>query len=307
MTLGPGFAMTLHLINGDVHGARVAESRMSPVRVHAGRWDDLPSLLSAGIPSAPGSYIFTGPSQQNPSLLAVRPGEANDVRRRLLEHSNDVEKSSFHSVYVVTGIDGRLTKTDVRYLEARYHELVQASQGAILDVEKIPSVAGCAPADREVLEALLWQSRQLLHCAGCRAFDLGGLPMGLEGPEVDDAAVRVDFEGGSPSDSDEHELIYDGVWARGYALPDGFVVRAGSDIRRRENAALLGPMTERRRYLLRCGVLGEIPGVLDRWRLMRDILVASELTAAKIVTGAHQSNRGIWRRLSPTDRLIIAR
>lgn len=301
-----GTAVTLHLLAGAAFGPRVAESRASPLRVHAARWQELASLLEAGLPATPAVYMLTGPTQSGPALLAVRPGEAGDIRRRLLEHAQDEGKSRFHEVYVVTAVDGRLGKFDVRYMEARYHELVAGVRGVLLDVEKIPAVAACPAPERDILESLIGQSRLLLYAAGCRALDSEGLPFGSVEPEPDNTTVRLDFDIEGTL-ADEHELNYDGIWARGFPHRDGFVVRAGSDVRRRENSALLAPMAERRRFLRQEGALGEIPGITDRWRLMRDIIVNSELTAAKVLTGAHQSNRGIWRRLSPSTRMIVAK
>lgn len=301
-----GTAVTIHHLNGSISGPRVVESRTSPLRVHASRWAEHAALLSVGLPAAPAVYVFTGPTQSGPPLLAVRPGEAGDIRRRLLEHSQDHLKSRFHDLFVVTAVDGRLGKADVRYIEARFHELVPATPGTLLDVDKVPAVTFCHPAERDTLETLIEQSRLLLHAAGCRAFDSEGVPVAAAVPEVEETPVRLDFDQ-AESPVGEFELVYDGIWARGFQHRDGFVVRAGSDIRRRENSALLGPMSERRRFLQREQALGEIPGVGDRWRLMRDFMCASELTVAKMVTGAHLSNRGIWRRLSPTSRIIVAK
>lgn len=302
-----GTAITLHLINGHSYGPRVAECRTSPLRVHASRWPEHPALFSSGLPAAPAVYVFTGPAQSGAPLLAVRPGEAMDIRRRLLEHALDSTKARFHEIFVLSAVDGRLGKADIRYLEARFHELVAGMPGTVLEVDKIPSVANCHPWERDTLEVLISQARLLLHAAGCRALDSEGLPLAAIVPDHElEAAVRLDFDIEGTL-GDEHELNYDGIWARGFPHRDGFVVRAGSDVRRRENSALLGPMSERRRFLQREGALGEIPGVTDRWRLMRNIMVTSELTAAKVLTGAHQSNRGIWRRLSPAARIIVAK
>ena len=301
-----GTAVTLHHLNGIIGGPRIVEARTSPLRVHASRWSEYSALLSFGLPAAPAVYVFTGPTRSGAPMLAVRPGEAGDIRRRLLEHAQDASKARFHDIFVVTAVDGRLGKADVRYLEARLHELVPATPGAILDVDKVPAVTSCHPAERDTLETLIEQSRLLLHSAGCRAFDSEGAPIATVMPEVDETLVRLDFDM-VDTPVGEFELVYDGIWARGFQHRDGFVVRAGSDVRRRENSALLGSMSERRRFLQRERALGEIPGVVDRWRLMRDFMCASELTAAKMITGAHLSNRGIWRRLPPASRIIVTK
>lgn len=292
----------LLLLRGELDGPRIVESRTSALRVHAGPWAEVNAILAAGVPAAPGFYLFTG---RNPagSRLMVRPGEAGDLRRRLIEHSQDRGKTGFEEVFCVSAVDSRLTKSDARYLEARCHEIVAASAHATLQVDKIPLVGTCGPAEQAVLETLLRQSRDLLHAAGCRGLDAPRFPCTMVTDDRDDGAVEIVQAGGVHPD--EHLLSYDNIWAWGYPTVDGkFVVRAGSDVRRRENTALLPPVAARRKRLAELGLLGEMAGVTDRWRLLANIEVSSPLLAAKTITGAHVSNRTIWQRLAPNARIM---
>jgi len=299
-----GTTVTVHYRDGGIDGLRTADSRTSPLRVHASAWSDFGRLLDGGLPPSHGIYLLTGAG--NGGRLAVRPGEANDLRRRLSEHAADPTKSGFTDVYAVSAVDLRLTKSDCRYLEARVHELVAQMPGRLLEVERIPAVAECSAHERDDLETLLAQARTLLHAAGCRALD-DRLPWTESVPvEREEGVVEVTLET-SGAVEDEHELVYDGVWARGYPTSDGgFVVRAGSDIRIREGAALLPGISSRRRMLSERGVLGTMPGITDRWRLLANVYCSSPLLAGKVITGAHLS-RGIWQRISPADRIVLAK
>lgn len=306
MTNALGTTATVHYLTGRLDGPRIVVSRTSPLRVFACNWADVGTLMGSGLPPNPGVYLLTKPSFAGPARLAVRPGEALDVRRRLGEHALDAGKSSFAEVYAVVAVDDRLTKGDCRYLEARIHEIVAAAPGCVLEVDKIPAVAACPPYDRDVLESLLSQARIMLHAAGCRALDAANLPFASAEPEREEGVIEVqaDLTGDA---EDEHELTYDGIWSRGYPTADnGFIIRAGSDIRRRENTALLAAVSSRRRMLAEKGVLGVLPGVTDRWRLLANVYCSSALLAAKVCTGAHVSNRGIWQRVAPASRIILA-
>lgn len=300
-----GISANVHYLDGRVDGPRIVGARTSPLRIFASGWQEFPSMLDRGPPPSPGVYLLTGPAASNPSRLAVRPGEASDLRRRLMEHVQDRTKAGFAEVFAVAAVDDRLSKQDVRYLEARLHEIVAAAPGCTLEVDKIPAVSACPPHERDTLETLLAQARVLLHAAGCRALDRHYLPQAMPEPERDEGSVEVllDFSG---SPEDEHELVYDGIWSRGYPTDEGFMIRAGSDIRRRENSALLPAVASRRRLLAEKGVLGTLPGVSDRWRLLANVHCSSSLLAAKIATGAHLSNRGIWQRISPEARTVLA-
>lgn len=297
-----GTSIGLLMLDGALDGPRVVESRTSALRIHAGPWGELNALLAAGVPATPGIYLLTGRNASGNRLL-VRPGETGDLRRRLLEHSQDASKAAFEEVYCVSAVDSRLTKWDVSYLEARCHEIVSASSHATLHVEKIPAVASCSPAELAVLETLLQQGRDLLYAAGCRGLDAPRFPTGPAIDDRDDGSVEIVQSAGVHPD--EHSLSYDNIWAWGYPTSDGkFVVRAGSDVRRRQNAALLPAVAARRRRLVELGLLGEMAGVTDRWRLLANIQVSSPLLAAKTITGAHVSNRTIWQRLAPNARIM---
>lgn len=297
---GIGSTLTVHLFEGDRDGPRLVECRTSVLRVHAGPWSRFESLLEAGLPATPGIYALISSSRD--VKLCVRPGEAGDVRRRLQEHRADATKDHFEEVYCVTALDQRLTKEDVRYAESRFHELVAASAHAVLEVSQMPPLFSRHLAEKAALEGLLEQARDLLYVAGCRALDAYRLPQQAPAEEREDADVEiVDFMGVQ----DEHYLSYDGISAWGYLGPDGtFVVRAGSDMRMRENQAILPPIASRRRKLSKMGVLAELPGMQDRWRLLANVRFQSPLLAAKVITGAHISNRGVWQRVAPAARLL---
>lgn len=298
-----GTTSTLHFLNGRIDGVRTVRSRTSPLVVFAGPWADLGELLANGLPGSHGIYCLTGP--MTAGRLAARPGEASDLRRRLLEHASDPTKSAFAEVFALAAVDDRLDKSSCRYLEARVHEIIAAQPGRVLEVERMPLVPDLARYERDTLEAILEQARTLMYVAGCRALDAPHLPFEPAGPEKEEGLVEVQADVGA-SYEDEHELLYDSVWARGHPAGEGFVIRAGSDIRIREGAAQREGVSARRRLLLAKGVLGVLPNVHDRWRLLSNVWCSSALLAAKVVTGAHLS-RPIWQRISPQDRLVVAK
>lgn len=296
---GIGTTMTVHLLDGHRDGPRIVECRTSVLRVHAAPWARFDELLAAGLPAIPGVYVLTAMSEG--LKQAVRPGEAGDLRRRLQEHRADAAKQHFEEIYCVSALDQRLTKDDVRYAESRLHEMVAASSHAALEVNQMPPLFSRPLGEKAALEGLLEQARDLLYVAGCRALDAYRFPVQRpEEPENPDIEI-VAFAGSQ----DEHYLSYDSISAWGYLASDGtFVVRAGSDMRMRENQALLPAIATRRRKLVQMGVLADLPGTPDRWRLLANVRFQSPLLAAKVITGAHISNRGVWQRIAAAARSV---
>ncbi len=298
-------SVAVHYLQGRIDGIRIVDSRLSPLRVYAGPWPHLLTQLPQGLPPAPGTYLLCRPSISGPPRIIVRPGEANDIRRRLQEHALDASKASFQEAFAVCSVDDRLTKSDTRFMEARLHEIILASPTSSLEVDRVPALQSASGHGQDDLETLLDQARLMLSAAGCIAVDAPHLPA-APAEQRDEGVVAIS-EGASSANEDEHELTYDSIWARGYPTNNGWIVRAGSDVRRRENAALLPPVANRRRMLLERGILGSMPGVDDRWRLLADVFCSSSLLAAKLVCGAHVTHRGIWHRLLPSERMIIAK
>lgn len=301
-------AVSIRYLDQAIGGPRITESRVSPLRVFSGQWPQLLTQLPDGIPPMPGAYLLTRPSLTGFPRTIVRPGEAIDLRRRLNEHALDQTKAAFTEVHAISAVDDRLGKFDCRYIEARLHEMVVANPTSVLEVDRIPAVQNVAQRERDDLEALLDQARLLLNAAGCIALDAAHVPFRQDDvPAIRDEGI-VEVTGDIALGAhDEHELTYDGIWARGFPTIDGWIVRAGSDVRRRENLALLPTVVSRRRLLLEKGVLTQLPGVSDRWRLMADVFCSSSLLAAKIVSGAHVSARGIWQRIAPAARMVSAK
>jgi hypothetical protein len=109
----------------------------------------------------------------------------------------------------------------------------------------------------------------------------------------------------TPCGAIEFQFSYGDVWGRGYATNDGFVVMAGSEVRTLVNASVNPILHTRRAALEEAGVLADIPGLLNRKRLLVSVWFPSMAIAAKVLAGAHVASSK-WAAVRDARPLVLA-
>jgi len=301
----------VHRPFGGLHGYRVVSDRASRAVVHAFPLTDLAAVAAAGLLRGGCAYVLLGGGQ-------AYIGESGRPLRRLGEHATDPTKAFARDAFVVGGCDGAAFEKSLG-LDFQF----RLTQDAV-EARQVAVVKGASPvrpdlpaADRSTHDRIYGDAVRLLHDAGCGIFTPVAAPHTDQGPvpppapetnpsDVTDAADSGPMSIGVsslPMDGESFELRYCQVWARGYRSGGRFVVAAGSEVRTATNGSV-DPLTRRRREeLFRAHVLAEIPGVVDRRRLMVAVAFATESIAAKIVCGAHSAPP--WTPL-PARAVVLA-
>lgn len=229
-------------------------------------------------------------------------GETGNAGRRLSEHAADPSKGFAREVYVIYGYERAwFDKTAAIYLQFRLTQI--AEQAGLVDVVKgtNPQVLELPSHKRASLDYFVEHGERLLFDAGCRALRSNFASQRRTPEAIDtDIAIGPDDAGpmqigaiGMPPVGSELELAYGDLWARGYAVRDGFVVAAGSEVRSIVNTSVNPILHTRRAELAAAEALAAIPGIQDRLRLRVAVCFPSAAIAAKVVTGAHVSS-GKW-------------
>jgi hypothetical protein len=162
-----------------------------------------------------------------------------------------------------------------------------------------------ATHDRIVADAL-----RMLFDAGCHFLQAPDRAATRPQPEPEEPSDRADsgeMEIGvttTPVGASELELVYGDLWARGYWYQQHFVVSAGSEVRTQTNSSCDDVTRARRDDLFRAGVLQPIVGIETRRRLVVAVAFPSVAIAAKVIAGAHTSNR--WLPLSRSRVVVLA-
>ena len=293
----------LHRPFGGITGYRKLTDRASRVCVHAFPIVLIQQMSAAGLLATPGAYALTD-NRTGYIGESIRPA------RRLAEHAADPLKQFARDVFVITGCDGcAFDKPQVLDLQYRLTNLA-------VDAGMITVMKGTNPQDLDLPEAersthdrIFDDALRLLYDAGCRIFHSNCDAVHKE-PDTSPADEATDIADAGPIQigvtttplgAEEFELVYGDVWARGYWSGDHFIVAAGSEVRTQTVNAIT---RARRGDLFNADVLSRIPGVEDRRRLVAAVAFPSMSIAAKVVCGAHTTNR--WMPLARSRAVVLA-
>lgn len=283
----------IHRPFGGIQSYRRISDGAARAVVHAFSMSDLPRVVAAaGLLHTPGAYAMTD------GEIAYF-GESKKPARRLSEHASDPAKSFARDVFVVSGCEGApFDKLIIADFQFRLNRC--AVETGVVTVWKgsPPPEPDLTDAERATHDRIFADALRLLHDAGCRLFHRAGNAGPTEDVTPEDTAdaepMGIDVSA-VPSGSQEFELRYGGLWARGYRAAGRFVVIAGSEVRLATNGSV-DPLTRTRRAeLFAASVLAPVPGVDDRRRLTVAIAFPSTSIAAKTLAGAHSAGRWVPR------------
>lgn len=306
----------------DLYGPRLIIDETVPLCVRAFPFSAIATMAASGVLATPSAYLLAG---MWPACggAAVYVGETGNLGRRLQEHAADEGKAFAAEVFAIVSPTGRLSKDDCVHFQKPLSELVEEGGVARLVKGTNPCKANVSPERAAELNRMLAQALPLLVDAGCRYLvpepqpvagaitpvALTSAPVAAPPFEDDDG----DDEGGPmeigvttvPIGAEEQELAYGDLWARGYKHEDGFVVAAGSEMRKVANPSANELTVDRRTKLIEQGAVVPIDGMDDRYRLRCAVKFPTLPIAAKVLTGAHVGSEK-WRPLNAAAPVIVA-
>ncbi|MET4476741.1 hypothetical protein [Bradyrhizobium sp. F1.13.3] len=299
----------IHRPLGGLTGYRLVYDRASRAVVHAFPLADLAAVAATGLLAGAGAYVLTDGA-------TAYIGESSRPSRRLADHAADPAKGFAREAFVVSGEAGAFDKSVAVDFQYRLTSLALATGAVALAKGVNPVEPALSPADRSTHDRIFDDALRLLHDSGCPVFrapppavvepDEPPPPPGpateANGDERDGGPLTIDVST-VPLGAAEFGLRYLGLWARGYAHGDRFVVAAGSEVRSQPNDSVDRLTKRRHDQLLGAGVLTAIPGVADRLRLVVAVAFPTQSIAAKTVCGAHTPGR--WLPLEPAKAVWL--
>jgi len=279
----------IHRSSSDIIGVREAIDDLTGLTVTAFPMTMVRDIIPARAMMT-AAYVLSG-------LLSNRRiylGESSRIGRRLYDHSCDPSKAFAAEVFVITkcGLDP-LDKTAALYLQA--HLTRVAEDAGVVTVQKGTGAQVIDPSLRHAPTYFKMAkiAERLLFDAGCVAFQSHFAALNAQLVDVTEPLTPISEDDAAPIEigvvagAEEYQLAYGDLWARGCYADAGFVVTAGSEVRRDINPSVNPILHTRRDELLEAGVLADIPGLRDRQRLTVSVWFPSPAIAAKVVTGAH--------------------
>ena len=268
----PSATIKLFLVHGDPKRLRTAELSNWSGKAVAGPRSEFEEILSREESRQAGVYLLTGiePETGKP---AVYVGEAECVKDRVKAH---LAKDFWNQAIYFVSKDENLTKSHIRYLEGRLIEqAIKANRCVVTNGQS--SGAKLPESDREDMEVFLGKVYQLLPVLGVE------LLMAVSGEEIEgkkkQAVLHCDIKG---------------LKARGYLVPNGFLVLKGSEAVHAERPSVKKwpwPRNMRQKLMEEGALLDK----QDRLEFVNDVEFSSPSAAAAVIHGGHANGLSAWK------------
>jgi hypothetical protein len=216
-------------------------------------------------------------------------GEGDTLIKRLNEHNRDETKDFWEEAVLFVSKDENLTKSHVRYLEARLIALAKKSKRAIVTNGTAPSEQRKIPeADEVDMDEFISQARLLLGALGYDLFEPSIISNPVTAKEIESDQIRNE-------NNPAFQYLGAGFSAECIVDVDAgkYIVKMGSLARKQEAAALPQSAKKLREQLITNGVLvDDAPLSL---RFSQDYSFSSPSSAAQVVAGYAVSGPEKWK------------
>jgi len=206
-------------------------------------------------------------------------GESENVFKRLIEH--DRKKDFWNEVIIFTSKDENLTKSHIKYLEARLTDLTFKADRYNLENGNKPTKSTLPRADKDAMEEFIHNSRILLGTLGHKLLDP------INSTEIKNEGIQSGTLSG-------RRLYFsvNGLLSEGKPSDEGFILLKDSELSLQTTTSIPGKINQLRDRLIEERVLIEEN---DKLILSKDIVLSSPSYAAALVAGTSRSGPQSWK------------
>jgi hypothetical protein len=308
--LGGGYTTIIRRPGNTETGIRVLCEPFGVFKVLTFPFSAIAQVVGLDELQAAGSYMLC--ERQAPKTYV---GESGNLAKRLPDHITDPNKQFATEIFVVTSKDERFKKKHAVFGQRFLFDAAKAAGLVTLVNDIKPQWFALDPEEIDYVVRGFMDIQRPLFDSGCRVLHdrdpmlppvakphrtEGAGSEVLAGRPLDDSGEIFVGPATVPLGAEQAELKYSDIWARGYLLnprdpsDTRFVVAPGSEIRTATNGGVINGIVTKRNTLEEDGFLMPIPGVSDRKRLVRPIVLCSKDNAAKVCAGA-MIDANSWR------------
>jgi len=294
-----GRSIRIFLVDGTSSGLRTAELGMSTLKALVVPRASLSLAKERNEVQKTGVYVLLGPDSEHLGQKRIYVGETDAIITRLIAHNKDADKDFWDESVVFVSKDDNLTKSHVRYLEARLIGLANEAKRATVANETTPPEQGKLPeADIAEMEEFIAQARILLGSLGYDVFE----------PVQINSILKTSEDGVSDNAKPVFEYAGDHFDASCIVDMDAgkFIVKKDSKARRQEAPTLPGTYRNLREQLIQNGVLQVIDNDSYSYKFSQDYSFTAATPAAQVVSGTPISGRMAWKMTQDNQIVTFA-
>jgi hypothetical protein len=259
------------IFDGNPNGRIMCELSNWNGRVYKISRNDLSEFANRPDCEYTGVYFLFGKDEDNKDTVYV--GEAEKMLVRLKQHLKD--HNYWNDCVVVISKDNILNKAHVKYLENKFYTLaVDAKRSSIIN-NTVPTFSSISEFDESMLSEFIENARLLVNTLGYKVFD-----------RIDTSVVENENSG---------EVFYivaaRGADAKGFLVPDGFMVIKGSKIAKDTAPSIANSLVNLRNKMLEKNIINQ------DFVFATDYMFTSPSLAASIVMGRNANGRTEWKNI----------
>ncbi|CAG9000605.1 MAG: hypothetical protein CENE_02605 [Candidatus Celerinatantimonas neptuna] len=224
----------------------------------------------------PGVYFLLEKASEDEGNTAYI-GESEDVFKRLVNHAR--EKEFWNEVVIFTSKDENLTKSHIKYLEARLVALCQSVDRYVLENSNQPTKSGLPRADVAAMEEFIDYIKLVLGSLGHRLLE----PV---------ASTMMPNHQGALLPQYELCFVVNQLTAHGRMVDEGFLLLNGSQVVLNSSPSIPGRVEQIKQEWIENGILIAQNGYLE---LSKDKMMSSSSYAAALVAGNSRSGPQSWK------------
>jgi hypothetical protein len=274
-----GKKLTVYMIDGTEYGPRLSEIGNWVGKAIYSPRASINKIMSRPEFDTPGIYFLKGDPTEDAFDEKIYIGEAENIRARLKQHLSDPNKDFKELVFFVSK-DELLTKTQIKYLEARLIQIALDAKTAQIDNGNSPSLPTLHEADISDMEYFLEQMKLILPVMGFKF---------LISSTVKTSQLLEDI-----NNNVIHETYYIKTKSFNASMKEtdqGYIVSKGSEAKKELSESCTDTYRNMRKKLLETNILIEEN---DKLIFTEDAIFNSPSAAANMVLGCNSNGFTEW-------------
>jgi hypothetical protein len=274
-----GKKLTVYMVDGTEYGPRFSEIGNWVGKAIYSPRASVNKIMVRPEFDNPGIYCLKGDPSDDAYTEKIYIGEAENIRARLKQHLSDPNKDFKELIFFVSK-DELLTKTQIKYLEARVVQLAIDAKAAQIDNGNSPSIPKLHEADISDMEYFLEQMKLILPVMGFNFL----IPSTLKSTVV----AKV------PENDRTNQSFF--IKTKTYRATmietdQGYVVLKGSEAKKELSASITETYRAMRKKLIETQILVERG---DRLFFAEDAIFNSPSAASNMVLGRNSNGLTEW-------------
>ncbi len=272
-----GKKLTIYMIDGTEYGPRIAEIGNWVGKAFYSSRTSISKFINRPEFDNPGIYCLKSNSENDAYQEKVYIGEAENIRKRIKQHLQNSKKEFVEMIFFISK-DDLLTKTQIKYIEARLVQLSIEAKSAEIENGNNPSIPTLHEADISDMEYFLDQIKLILPVMGFKFL-------------ISITVKQSEEISQTKSESQIFKINTNKIKANLYINNQGFIVVKGSKAKKELSKSITSTYIKLRAKLIETKIL-EDKG--EFFEFVEDTVFSSSSAASNMILGRNSNGLTSW-------------